>query len=284
MPQYLTFRELEELWIRAGGDPAWAPTMAGIAWAESGGNPDAAYPGRTIRPGHGSATDATGLWQILGLPNGNFTAAQLTNPLDNARMAVAKFEEAQRAGESGLAPWTGDAFVNQIRSGPVSREKAIQVLRGLGAPSSFLADGGANPWPAYTDLPGYARLSAKEKKDLGEAIAETEATNAVMTHPHGLSPAALAVYREWVKLGAANERKVVNSLVNKSFGGFSLPGALGNLTGVFEKFFGDLSPALHGLLKVLAWITRPLTWLRIFAGIAGVVFLIGGGVAFAGVF
>jgi hypothetical protein len=96
-----SYAQLEQLWINAGGPSAVADVAAAIALAESGGNPLAAYPGTTVAAGQGSTTDATGLWQILGLPSGSFTAAGLTDPADNAAMAVAKY---QQAGDS-FSPW-----------------------------------------------------------------------------------------------------------------------------------------------------------------------------------
>jgi Lysozyme like domain len=96
-----SYGQLEGLWDEAGGPPGEASEAAAIAEAESAGNPDAAYPGKTIAPGTGTTSDATGLWQILGLPAGNFTAAELTDPLENAKMAVAKYEQ---AGNS-FTPW-----------------------------------------------------------------------------------------------------------------------------------------------------------------------------------
>ena len=114
-----TFAQLEGLWEQAGGSSATAPVAAAIALAESGGNPDAAYPGETIAPGTGTTTDATGLWQILGLPAGNFTAAELTNPQDNAEMAVAKYTQ---AGNS-FSPWqtyTNGAYKAFLPSGTVA--------------------------------------------------------------------------------------------------------------------------------------------------------------------
>lgn len=111
-----SYAQLEQLWINAGGSTTTAPVAAAIALAESGGNPDAAYPGTTIAPGTGSTTDATGLWQILGLPAGNFTAAQLTDPAANAKMAVAKY---QQAGNS-FSPWTtytGGAYTAFLQGG-----------------------------------------------------------------------------------------------------------------------------------------------------------------------
>lgn len=227
----LSFADLEQLWVQAGGDPRWAPTMAGIAWAESGGNPDAAYPGETIAPGTGSANDATGLWQILGLPAGNFTAAELTNPLDNAKMAVAKFDQSEGAGATGLDPWTGDAFVDAIggpNNGPVSREQAISTLEHLGAPSSFLS--GASSYDPTGSGSSRAELTSDDKSLPG----------------------------------------ILSRLVQSILG-------LGDPTsGLFAPF--------SNLFVILAWITQPLNWLRIFAGVAGLLLGIGGVVAMTGVF
>jgi len=95
-----SYAQLEQLWINAGGSSATAPVAAAIAEAESGGNSLAAYPGTTVAPGAGSNTDATGLWQILGVPPG-FTPAQLTDPAANAQMAVAKYN----AAGGSFSPW-----------------------------------------------------------------------------------------------------------------------------------------------------------------------------------
>jgi hypothetical protein len=95
-----TYAQLEALWIQAGGPAADAPTAAAVAWAESQGNALAAYPGTTVQPGQGSNTNATGLWQILGVPPG-FTPSQLTDPLANAQMAVAKY----KAAGNSFTPW-----------------------------------------------------------------------------------------------------------------------------------------------------------------------------------
>ena len=75
-----SFAQLEQLWIQAGGSQALAPLMAGVAIVESGGNPDAYNP-----------SGATGLWQIEypGSDVLGYSSAQLDNPLDNAKAAVA---------------------------------------------------------------------------------------------------------------------------------------------------------------------------------------------------
>lgn len=108
--QDYSYGQLERLWLDAGGPADQAPRAAATAEAESGGNPDAQYPGRTIAPGTGSWDVATGLWQILGRPDrGDFTAAELTDPLGNAEMAVAKYDEA------GWQPWAGDQWARFYR-------------------------------------------------------------------------------------------------------------------------------------------------------------------------
>ena len=76
----LTYSQLEQLWIQAGGSPALAPYAAATAIVESGGDPTA-Y----------NASGATGLWQIEypGSDVLGYSSAQLDNPLDNAKAAVA---------------------------------------------------------------------------------------------------------------------------------------------------------------------------------------------------
>ena len=133
-----TYAQLESLWIQAGGPATVAPVAAAIALAESGGNPLAAYPGTTVAPGQGSTTDATGLWQILGLPAGNFTAAELTDPLSNARMAVAKY---QQAGNS-FSPW--QTFDNGSYAGLVQQGVAPSAPD-LGDATGTTGGGSATP-------------------------------------------------------------------------------------------------------------------------------------------
>lgn len=84
---------LAQLWIQAGGSPALANTMAAIAMAESSGNI-----GATNQNTNGS-TDR-GLWQINSVHSQFDPNRLLTDPLYNARAAVA-IEKS-----SGLGAWT----------------------------------------------------------------------------------------------------------------------------------------------------------------------------------
>jgi hypothetical protein len=81
-----SFTQLEQLWEQAGGKPEYAPIAAGIALAESGGNPSAV---------NKAGAPAVGLWQIngphQGVLGGQWNASvqqQLQNPLTNAQAAV----------------------------------------------------------------------------------------------------------------------------------------------------------------------------------------------------
>jgi hypothetical protein len=81
--------QLEQLWLAAGGQPKYAALMGHVALAESSGNPNAHNP-----------SGATGLWQIKGAVR----PGDLTDPMVNARNAVAKFNAASITGHP-LGPW-----------------------------------------------------------------------------------------------------------------------------------------------------------------------------------
>lgn len=102
----LTYAQIEALWIKNGGDPKWAPLMAGIAIAESGGH--------TTSLNNTPATGdySVGLWQInyyQGLLPGRTArygspATLLASPDAQAKAAVDLF-----GGGGGLGNWQGDA-------------------------------------------------------------------------------------------------------------------------------------------------------------------------------
>lgn len=91
-----THLQLEELWTNARGPTVNADTAAAIAQAESGGNPDAiantAYPSKPgYRPPPPGALReySVGLWQINLLAHPQYTEAQMLDPAQNAKAAVA---------------------------------------------------------------------------------------------------------------------------------------------------------------------------------------------------
>ena len=89
----LSFAQLEALWIRAGGSPRLAPTMAAIALAESSGR----YGPQSINNNPSTGDYSVGPWQInyfgslLPGRTKQFGSPQTVanNPLANARAAVA---------------------------------------------------------------------------------------------------------------------------------------------------------------------------------------------------
>lgn len=78
-----SYRQLEQLWVSAGGPASAEATAACIAEHESGGNPHAISP-----------TDDWGLWQIHA---GGYA---MFSPQANAAAAVAKYRA------NGWLPWT----------------------------------------------------------------------------------------------------------------------------------------------------------------------------------
>src|SRR5215469_6734431 len=77
------FRELQTLWINAGGARTLAPLMAAIALAESSGNPSA----ENDTDNNGTQT-SWGLWQISNGTHSWPGSADPLNPENNARYAV----------------------------------------------------------------------------------------------------------------------------------------------------------------------------------------------------
>lgn len=126
----LTFGQLEQLWISAGGPSAWAPTMAGVALAESDGDPAATNP-----------SGATGLWQIEwplheGVTPGATSQAALEDPATNAAAAVAIL-----GGGPGITAWEGDPVGQLAQNGvPLSLQAAEQATQAAGHSTADAVD------------------------------------------------------------------------------------------------------------------------------------------------
>ena len=92
----LTPVELGTLWRQAGGDDGNIQTAVAIALAESSGNPDAIdNTARPDLPGYHPPTIgnlpeySVGPWQINIVAHPNYTAAEMLDPLQNAKAAYA---------------------------------------------------------------------------------------------------------------------------------------------------------------------------------------------------
>ena len=168
----LTFAQIEALWLQAGGAPAYAATMAGIAEFESGGGWVEAVAGSSPGAAAKTSTDgyggSYGLWQINGShagitdptppSQGGATppAAWVTsmeNPLYNAQQAVALLGNG-----SGMSAWTNDPVGNAALAAGGSLDLA-DVLSALG---SSRANG--------LDLTGAANLNGKTQNQLDAFI------------------------------------------------------------------------------------------------------------------
>jgi len=123
----LTFGQLEQLWIANGGDPAWAPTMAGIALFESGGNPAS----NNYTDNHGTQT-SWGLWQISDGTH-NMPVPNMNDPNVNAQQAVVKL-----GGGKNIGAWAGDAVGQQAVNirGPLSLAQVEKTIQGGGFSTS----------------------------------------------------------------------------------------------------------------------------------------------------
>lgn len=137
--QHLTLGQIEQVWVNNGGNRGWAPLMAAIAIAESGGTTAAA---NTTDPYGGSY----GLWQINGSHNGSqgATAPWIVNmetPTQNARTAVNLFATGKGAGA-----WRTDRVWNQWKAAGFPRQPSeLDVLHYLGAVGLENAATGAGP-------------------------------------------------------------------------------------------------------------------------------------------
>jgi hypothetical protein len=130
----LSFSQIEQLWIQAGGDPAWAPTMAGIALVESGGLTN------NLNNNAQTKDFSVGLWQInyfgsLGparAPKYGEPAALAGDPLAQAKAAVDIL-----GGGGGISAWAGDTVGNFAQNGkPLSAATVTSILKGAGISTS----------------------------------------------------------------------------------------------------------------------------------------------------
>lgn len=116
----LSYGQLEELWIQAGGPRAVAPLMAAIAMAESGGNRLA-----NNYTDNGGTQTSWGLWQISNGTHQWPGGADPNNAMANAKYAVAKYRT------QGLGAW-----------GTYTSGAYRQYYRGSVPPSSLPQGGG----------------------------------------------------------------------------------------------------------------------------------------------
>jgi hypothetical protein len=200
----LSNKQLQALWIKAGGDPRLAPTMAAIALAESSGNPVA------LNDNPSTGDYSVGPWQVnyfgnlrAGRTRAFGTPEQLMgNPLLDAKAAVAIYKS------QGLGAWstyTSGAYLINMPAGA-----------GMGDSSAFGAV------PAFTKNAGPTaaqRAAASFKSQIGQlaAKAKADADRVNKLAKDGLLPVSLlALLRGRVK--------AVETEISKAGGKKELPG------------------------------------------------------------
>jgi len=132
-PTKLSYTDIQKLWIANGGPSGWAPLMAGIAIAESGGN--AGILNSTPSTGDYSV----GLWQINYFGNlmsgrtaqyGSPTALA-NDPNGQAKAAIELFGNG-----AGIGNWKGDATYNAwVAAGSPQQPSAAVVSPWLSSTS-----------------------------------------------------------------------------------------------------------------------------------------------------
>lgn len=141
--QTLTFGEIEALWIKANPtQAAWAPLMAGIAEAESGGRTGALNDAGTTTGA--SADYSVGLWQInyLGsLLTGRTQEYGSPGYLQQNPLAQAQAAGALLGNGAGISNWEGDPvgqyFMNSSSAPSVSQVLAVVSQKGYDQTQAF---------------------------------------------------------------------------------------------------------------------------------------------------
>lgn len=126
----MNLAQIEALWIANGGDPRWAPLMAGIAIAESGGDP------RALNPNPKTKDFSVGLWQInyygdLYQPRTKEfgTPDQLSGSTARQARAAIKLSG---DGSNGLQAWANDPVWNAwVAAGRPKHPSTAQVTKWL---------------------------------------------------------------------------------------------------------------------------------------------------------
>ena len=227
----LTYSQLEEAWIRAGGSRALAPLMAAIALAESSGDPAATNP----TDNNGTQT-SWGLWQISDGTH-NMPSPDILTPMGNARAAVAKYQS------QGLGAW------GTYTSG------AYRVFyRGNIPPGQLPQGGGSQPatttaW--WSSIPGSGLLSGA-----GQVVNDVSHGIEWFLNPGNI--ARIMAFFFGLLLGIPGLYALIKTGSDGGYGDISL--ALGillvTLSGIcFFIAFHNLPTDISNLSELLAWIS-----------------------------
>jgi hypothetical protein len=133
---------LEALWIRAGGPPKAARLMAAVALAESGGRVGAEHE-------NSDGSIDYGLWQINSVHSQYDPNRLLTDPLYNARAAVAVYRS---SGPDAWTTYTSGAYRSELERAPGATVAGVPTQTAPRTrPGGGSGDTGENELAAWQD-------------------------------------------------------------------------------------------------------------------------------------
>jgi len=191
----LTYSQLEQLWIQAGGSPTLAPYAAATAIVESGGDPTA-Y----------NASGATGLWQIEypGSDVLGYSSAQLDNPLDNAKAAVALSKNTM-AGL--LSNWT--AYEPAGAAAAIVKQNGGKIPSSTTTTASTTTTGSGTVQGIQGNVPGVSAPGAT-----ASGAVSSGSLGSAGTIPDPSAPGGLIGFTEGLPLGIGNLFKAIEPLLH----------------------------------------------------------------------
>jgi hypothetical protein len=145
----LSYAQVEQLWTQNGGPAGWAPLMAAIAMAESGGNTQA------LNNTPATGDYSVGLWQINyynGMLAGRTASygspqALLADPNKQAKAAISLFGQ----NGSGLGNWQGDAAWKAWRAAGAPQQPSAATVESWGVSLGGASTEGLPAGSATTD-------------------------------------------------------------------------------------------------------------------------------------
>jgi hypothetical protein len=184
----LTFGEIEALWIKANPtQAAWAPLMAGIAEAESGGRTGALNDAGTTT---GSSADySVGLWQInyLGsLLSGRTAEYGSPGYLQQNPLAQAQAAGALLGNGAGIRNWEGDPVGQYFMSSGTAPTLA-SVLSVVNQKGYDTTDAANPPNLTAVELTSWTSDASGEAGALGQSIAGASELGGVLNAAGGVT-------------------------------------------------------------------------------------------------
>ena len=150
----LTPLQVEQYWVGAGGPLDAAVTAAALAYAESADITDRIQ-GSSVstptQPGPTTPSDPSlvgyGLWQITPGSPADY------NPVENAKIAVQKYEGSLATGGGGWSPWTTYGTADYIAALPAAQAAFAQLTAAGGGGVSAGATGSTTAGTTTTTTP-----------------------------------------------------------------------------------------------------------------------------------